>query len=185
MDNLLKAVYFATNAHLHQKRKDKITPYIEHPLAVALILSRLTDDQDVIIAGILHDVLEDTDTSEKQLCEQFGTKVATIVKACTEQSKNQDWVSRKAAVLQKIKDMDESSALVKAADTLHNLYEAAQKVKEEGINYFKNFNTDGVTKIKYERNRLEELKKYHGDILILPEIEKCVAFLEKSLGISL
>lgn len=183
MDELLKAIYFATNAHISQKRKDKITPYIEHPLAVALILSQLTHNQDIIIAGILHDVIEDTNSTQEQLYYRFGAKVTNMVIACSEQDKNLDWSTRKEIVLQKIKDLDHSTALIKAADTLHNLSEAVEKVKTDGIAYFQNFNTDGITKIRYERRRLEELKKYHSTINILDDIENCVAFLERALKI--
>lgn len=181
MKKLLKAIYFATEAHLNQTRKDKITPYIEHPLGVALILSRITDKDNIIIAGILHDVIEDTKTTKNQILQNFGSGITQIVLECSEQNKKLDWKTRKESMLKKVKFLSREAALVKSADILHNLFEAVQKVKAEGISYFQNFNTDGITKIKYERRRLEELKKYHGDISLLSEIETYVEFLEKSL----
>jgi GTP diphosphokinase / guanosine-3',5'-bis(diphosphate) 3'-diphosphatase len=183
MEKILEAMYFATNKHLEQKRKDKATPYISHPLAVAVILSEITDDEDVIAAGVLHDVMEEAGITKKELISLFGEKVAKIVVACSEQDKTKSWAVRKNETLKSIKTMDSESVLVKTADILHNTYETVRKVKENGTGFFENFNADAKTKIKHERVRIEELKKYHKDNPLLKEIEKNLIFLEKKLSV--
>ena len=184
MDKLLSAMYFATSKHSTQNRKDKITPYISHPLSVALLLSTVTNDEDVIVAGILHDVLEESEATKHELSEIFGSTVADIVDKCSEQDKTLSWSARKEEGLRKIKSMNYNAALVKTADILHNTYDMVQKVREYGVAFFGNFNTNGVSKIKYEQRRLAEFKKYHQNLPFLPKIENNLASLEKSLNIN-
>ena len=72
-----KAIYIATHQHRHQKRKINDMPYIVHPFSVAWLLSEQTKDEDVIVAGLLHDVLEDTDGYDyENIQKDFGDRVA-------------------------------------------------------------------------------------------------------------
>ena len=78
-----KAIEIAIRIHERQKRKgDGVTPYVVHPISVAILLSRYTDDEDLLIAAFLHDALEDTSYSTLQLKKDFGSKVIKIVKRC-------------------------------------------------------------------------------------------------------
>ena len=181
MDRLLQAIYFATLKHLGQNRKDRKTPYISHPLAVGLILSRVTSDKDIIIAGILHDVIEDTETTEKEIQELFGTKVAKMVMDCSEKDKSKSWKDRKQRVLDNVKYLSESSALVKSADSLHNMYELKLKTQELGLSYFDNFNASAIDKMVYERKKIKNFKRYHKDNPLLKEIDENLKFLELQL----
>ena len=83
-----------------QKRKGKDISYITHPLTVSLILSRAGASEDVIISGILHDTIEDSDESNKItkeiISEKFGNDVSTLVLSATEQNKDLPWEERKA-----------------------------------------------------------------------------------------
>jgi GTP pyrophosphokinase len=72
-----RAIALAIRAHEGQSRKDGQLPYVVHPVTVALILSRYTGDEDTIIAGLLHDVLEDTLVTADEIERAFGEKVAT------------------------------------------------------------------------------------------------------------
>lgn len=165
-ERLLEAIYFATNKHVEQKRKDNKTPYISHPLAVALILTTVTKDEDVIIAGILHDTIEDTNTSRKELEKSFGERVAKLILECSEDDRNLSWKERKNAVLEKIKTISDNAALIKSADILHNLYEIRNKIEEHGVSFMRSFNASYQDKITYEHRRLEELKIYHPNSLL-------------------
>ena len=91
-----KAITFATKAHEGQFRKGTKLPYIVHPLEVGVIVSRMTQDKEVIAAAILHDTLEDCkEVTFSTLCQEFGERVAEIVKAESEE-KGGSWNERKA-----------------------------------------------------------------------------------------
>jgi len=179
-EGLLDAIYFAITKHADQKRRDNVTSYVTHPLAVSLLLSKITSDQDVLIAGILHDVIEDTQTSRKEIETLFGKKVADLVWECTEEDRSLPWEERKQAVLEKIEHMSDEAALIKSADVLHNLYEASQNVKEQGPGYMNNFHASPEKKLEYEGKRLELLKDYHMNPL-LPDLEITLKTLQKLL----
>lgn len=74
-----KAIKFAANKHNGQNRKGKNVPYILHPLEVFNILYRMGADEDLLVAGLLHDVLEDADTTVEELKAEFSEDVAEFV----------------------------------------------------------------------------------------------------------
>ena len=79
MNKIEEAIIYATIMHQGKVRKLGGSPYILHPLEVAQILSTMTDDEDVITAGILHDVVEDTDGTLSEIKKRFGGRVAYLV----------------------------------------------------------------------------------------------------------
>ena len=84
MNKLEEAIIYATLLHQGKARKIKNTPYILHPLEVAEIISTMTDDIDIITAGVLHDVVEDTDGTLPEIRNRFGERVAELVSSETE-----------------------------------------------------------------------------------------------------
>lgn len=119
IDRLSAAVEFAVWAHGGRTRKGKDVPYITHPLAVALSLARAGCAEDVVIAGLLHDVVEDTSVTLEEVRERFGAGVAGIVAACTE-DKRLPWEDRKARMLETLTHAPLAVKLVACADKLHN-----------------------------------------------------------------
>jgi len=123
LDVVLKAVEFAAHKHRNQRRKDaQASPYINHPIALAQILrvEDGVDDPAVIAAALLHDTVEDTDTSYQELRGQFGAKVADIVAEVTDTK----WLqkgSRKRLQISKASKSTEGAKLVKLADKIANL----------------------------------------------------------------
>jgi guanosine-3',5'-bis(diphosphate) 3'-pyrophosphohydrolase len=123
LDLVVKAVEFAAHKHKAQRRKDaKASPYINHPIALARILRAEggVDDPAVIAAALLHDTVEDTDTSYQELRGQFGAKVADIVAEVTDTK----WLqkgSRKRLQISKASRATEGAKLVKLADKIANL----------------------------------------------------------------
>ncbi len=110
--------------HKDQVRKGEIPyPYVTHTYAVALIVSDYTDKEDVIVAALLHDTLEDTDYTEAELNEDFGHSVLTLVQAVTNPpaTDGTPWVERKKEYLKKLKDASPEALLVAAADKIHNM----------------------------------------------------------------
>ena len=122
---LKKAYNFASDGHLNQKRASG-EPYITHPLQVALYLSELSMDLDTIIAAILHDLIEDTDITYKNIKKEFGTDVANIVDGVTKLDKIQ-YNTNEEAKAEAIRKMviamskDIRVLILKLADRLHNI----------------------------------------------------------------
>lgn len=125
---LLNAVNFAAIKHRDQRRKNAIqAPYINHPIGVAHILWEQggVKDVDVLQAAILHDTIEDTDTTYEELVNVFGENVANIVKDVTDdKSKRKD--QRKRYQVQHIRHISAEAKLVKLADKLYNTKDLMQ-----------------------------------------------------------
>jgi GTP pyrophosphokinase len=116
------ALLFASAAHRTQRRKGSGAPYVSHPLAVAASVVEYGGDEDQAIAALLHDVMEDSGVSERQIEERFGARVARIVAACTDSTEQPKppWKARKVAHLARVRTLDADARLVIAADKLHN-----------------------------------------------------------------
>lgn len=137
---LKEAVDFAAKAHQGQFRKVGKEPYIVHPIGVALILAKLGCNDQIIAAGLLHDVVEDTPTSISEIKSKFGEAVAQMVNDVTEQDKSLPWRERKEAALDHIKKMPTESVLVKTADKINNLTALLDAYAKEGKRVFELFN---------------------------------------------
>ena len=124
-DLLKKAYNFASDGHINQKRASG-EPYITHPLQVALYLSDLSMDLETIIAAILHDLIEDTDITYKNIKKEFGSDVANIVDGVTKLDRIQ-YNSNEEAKAEAIRKMviamskDIRVLILKLADRLHNI----------------------------------------------------------------
>ncbi len=121
MNMIDKAIEFAAKAHSKQFRKGTDIPYISHPFGVGMILLEAGCKEDVVAAGILHDTLEDTDTTEEDLRSNFGDQVLKIVEGCSEPDKKASWEERKKHTIDYLKDASFSVRQVSCADKLHNL----------------------------------------------------------------
>lgn len=120
---ILKAINFAAKKHRNQRRKDlEQTPYINHPIGVSDIICNEGNvtDTDVIIAGILHDTVEDTDTTLDELEEVFGKKVRDIVDECSD-DKSLTKEMRKMKQIEKAPLSSKEAKVVKLADKIYNL----------------------------------------------------------------
>ena len=117
-----RAMRASIAAHDGQWRKGgQGVPYIVHPMHVALMLSRFAMEEDVIVAGLLHDVVEDCpDWTIERVEREFGAHVAAIVRQLTE-DKTQPWDERKRSAVEHVPHLSPEAASVKAVDQLHNL----------------------------------------------------------------
>ena len=124
-DLLERAYRFASEAHEHQQRRSG-EDFILHPLGVALILAELRSDDATIAAGILHDVVEDTDATMEQVRDEFGEDVARLVEGVTKLTRIH-FQSREQAQAENYRKMivamaeDHRVILIKLADRLHNM----------------------------------------------------------------
>jgi len=141
-----KAIKFATKTHEvydKQKRKGKDIAYITHPLTVGLMISSITDDNDIVCAGILHDTIEDSITEKKvdfnMLKERFGENVAQMVLDVTEQDKSLSWQERKDQAVEHVSSMSNDSLLVKSGDIIGNNSELLDDHNKEGDSIWSRF----------------------------------------------
>ncbi len=131
-----KAIYIATHQHRHQERKSSELPYIVHPFSVAWILSEQTKDEDIVVAGLLHDVLEDTEGYlYADICKDFGERVAKIVSEVTE-NKELPWRERKEKYIEVFENSSQESLMVATADKIHNLTSLHEEMLETGKSHF-------------------------------------------------
>jgi len=153
MSNIINAINFATAAHNGQTRKGKPdVPYITHPLAVGILLAKTGASEDIIIAGILHDTIEDTDVMKHEIVDQFGKEVTKMVNDVTEQDKSLPWVERKKLALEHIPHMSHGSHMVKTADVLHNMIDQITDYEKEGDKMFARFNAPKEAQLeRYEK----------------------------------
>ncbi|KAF3420391.1 hypothetical protein E2986_10310 [Frieseomelitta varia] len=120
---IIKCVNFAAIKHKDQRRKDEQeTPYINHPIGVANILIQEGNIHDpvVIIAALLHDIVEDTNTTFEEIENQFGTEVCNIVKEVTD-DKSLPKAERKRLQIQNASKKSHKAKLINLADKLYNL----------------------------------------------------------------
>jgi (p)ppGpp synthase/HD superfamily hydrolase len=116
------AVAFATAAHANQSRKYSGRPYIEHPVAVARMVSRFVHDEDMLLAAVLHDTVEDTPVSVEDVARAFGEPVALLVADLTDVSRLSDG----NRAVRKQRDLAHTAAArpraktVKLMDLVHN-----------------------------------------------------------------
>ncbi len=120
-DTVFEAIEFAARAHRNQHRKGTMVPYIIHPLSAAHILIDYGCSQEVVVAGVLHDTLEDTSVTIGELRERFGAKVAGLVEGASEPDRNDTWEHRKLHTVEYLKKASADVALVSCADKLDNI----------------------------------------------------------------
>jgi hypothetical protein len=110
------ALKWAATLHRDQRRAVDFAPFILHPLEVAALLSGRGYDDEVIAAGLLHDVIEDTNITLDELHDRFGERVARIVVTVTEDPEIEDYAARKAALREQVAAADPETQIVFAAD---------------------------------------------------------------------
>lgn len=132
------AISMAMEAHKGATRKGKDTPYILHPIETLQILASMNADTNLMVAGILHDTLEDTDMALWEIYDQFGADVAALVNAHTE-NKNEVWYMRKLRKIEELPKAIVREKMLTIADKVSNLrsmYRDYQKVGDELWNRF-------------------------------------------------
>ncbi|WP_435198963.1 HD domain-containing protein [Qipengyuania sp. 902] len=124
---LLEAVCFAAERHRHQRRKDAgATPYVNHPLEVARILTQAgVVDLDVLLAALLHDTIEDTDTTVDEITQRFGERVSGFVLEVTD-DKRLPKAERKRRQVESATGKSDGAKMIKLADKIANLRDLSQ-----------------------------------------------------------
>lgn len=187
-----KAIIKSAILHNGQKRKINKIPFITHPYSVAIILSDHTTDENIIVAALLHDVLEDVPSySELDMERDFGKKITDIVKGVTEKndpgSENlgatESWQARKDGYLKGLQQDDYEALMVCAADKIHNLKSNIAGYKEHGEKAFDSFSAPIEKRMKFYKDILEILKRRLGNEIV-NELEEVYNEAEKLFKIA-
>lgn len=130
--DLLKAASFSAKKHTGQKRKGANgEPYINHPIEVAMCLADAgeIEEYDILIAAILHDTLEDTETTEEEITQLFGAEVCEIVKEVTD-DKTLSKEERKRLQVDHAPRLSQSAKQIKLADKISNIEDVIENPPE-------------------------------------------------------
>lgn len=165
MELVSEAIMFAVAAHDGMRRKKSETPYILHPMEAAVIVSTMTDDQNLIAAAALHDVVEDAGITIEEVEAKFGRRVRELVASETEDKRADlppasTWRIRKEESLNVLKNTDDIAVLmVWIGDKLSNIRAIYRDFKVEGNAMWQRFN----------QNNVEEQAWYYRSIAKLTE----------------
>lgn len=159
---LEKAISFAMEAHRGTVRKGTERPYILHPIEVLQILSSMKADTGLMSAGVLHDTIEDTAVTLKDIVDNFGADVAALVNGHTE-DKRQSWFVRKLTDICELEDADVRLKMLIMADTVSNLRSLYADYREAGEELWLRFNAPKELQAwKYSKvqDALSEMQDY-------------------------
>ena len=148
---LAKVFEFAQHCHWGQKRKDGL-PYIVHPIAVAKMLRKAGYGDEVVAAGFLHDVLEDTGCELEDLEKRFGKKITKIVVEVTDKDKTVRWKKRKLNYLNNLKKASRAALAVACADKADNIESFLLAYEKEGERFRSLFGGKAKERIKNYEN---------------------------------
>jgi (p)ppGpp synthase/HD superfamily hydrolase len=161
---LFSAVETAARAHRGQYRKGTRTPYLLHPLAVAEILDRAGCKEETVVAGLLHDVVEDTGLELEDVRAGFGDQVAELVAGASEPDKGAVWEKRKGHTVEHLRTAPVDVVLISCADKLHNLLSMAEDLRVGGEAVWDRFNRPREKQRWYytELSRVYRARLVHG-----------------------
>ena len=166
-DAISKAIIISARAHEGQYRKGSTNnPYVEHPFSVALISQKYIDDEEVFIAALLHDILEDVSDkkySRADMQRDFGATVLGIVEDVTEpditEPTEEAWLERKQSYIDHLAEVNDIRPLiVSTADKIHNMSEIIREYEIVGSRVWSFFNVNRKREIWFYDSVLAVLK---------------------------
>jgi (p)ppGpp synthase/HD superfamily hydrolase len=183
---LQRAFRYAAEKHDGQTRKQTAVPYLSHLMAVASLVLEAGGDEDLAIAALLHDVVEDCGGMPRlrEIRRQFGSRVAKIVEGCTDSfgEPKPEWVGRKKDYLREVKHADAETRLVSASDKLHNVRTILADYRLHGENIWARFSGKREGTLWYYRALSNEYRRRNPN-RITRELEIAVAELERAVGL--
>ncbi len=176
-----KAIRLSARAHEKQEqhRFGGDIPYIIHPFGVMLIASNVTEDEDVLIACLMHDILEDVAPkiySQLKMGDDFGERVVELVKFVTNNPKIKDWKDRSNAYLYVLeKKASEDALIVSAADKIHNLQSTVIDYQEVGDKVWQRFTTGSkADQVWWYKANLEVFKRRKVSNVLVAQLEELI-----------
>lgn len=184
-DRYEAALALAARAHRDQLRKGSDIPYVVHVFHVSAILLRYSFPEDVAIAGLLHDVVEDQDIPLARIRSNFGPAVTEMVQALSEtktaDGERRPWETRKQESLERLRQAGPQAAAVKAADTLHNSRRMAADLRREGPQIWGFFSRGPQESLWYYRSVATIVREQLGTHPLVEELMAAVQDLERAI----
>jgi GTP pyrophosphokinase len=181
----LRAFEFAVKMHAGQTRKASTIPYIAHLMGVASLVLEAGGDEDLAIAALLHDVVEDCGGAPmlKEVRRRFGARVAKVVDGCTDADTDPKppWRERKENYIRHLRNADADIRLVSAADKLNNVRSILTDYREIGESVWSRFNGRRDGTLWYYRTLRDEFLRRKSN-RITRELELAVSDLESLAG---
>lgn len=159
---IIKAINFATKKHEGQVRKGTDIPYIVHPMETMTILRGMNADTSLLIAGVLHDVVEDTDTTIDEIQNEFGKEVADLVGNHSE-DKSRTWQERKETDIEETQNGSKELKMLVMADKVSNLRALYRDVQELPEKVWERFNASKKQQSWYYSKMIDVLGEMQYD----------------------
>ncbi|MGA3091741.1 MAG: HD domain-containing protein [Terriglobales bacterium] len=179
---LQRAFRYAADQHAGQTRKQTAVPYLSHLLAVASLVLEAGGDEDMAIAALLHDVVEDCGGLPRlrEVKKMFGPRVERMVEGCTDSlgEPKQEWMERKKNYLDKVRRADGETRLVSASDKLHNVRTILADYRADGESIWSRFSGKKEGTLWYYRALSDEYQR-RGRNRITRELAVAVTELER------
>lgn len=189
-DRFAAALAYAEGLHRRQTRKGNDVPYVAHLMAVCATVLEWGGEEDVAIAALLHDAVEDQGglATLVVIRERFGDRVAEVVAACSDSvtadaAAKAPWLERKQAHLDKLAKAGREVAMVVAADKLHNLHAMIRDVRRHGPETMARFNAS-PDRIVWFHDQVARALEPHREVAPVAEIIEATRLLAELLGAS-
>ena len=180
-NRFLRALDYAARLHARQVRKRTDRPYIGHLLSVTSIVIEYGGDEEMAIAALLHDAVEDQGGLPRfrEIRRKFGKRVAHIVEGCTDSytEPKPPWMERKRAYVERVATESADVRLVSAADKLSNARETLHDLRVQGDEVFDRFAGKKQGTLWYYRALVNEFRKA-GNHPLVQELDRIVTELE-------
>jgi (p)ppGpp synthase/HD superfamily hydrolase len=177
---VMRSLELAARWHEGQKRKHpfELIPYIAHPAGVGFLLQKAGYSDEIVAAGILHDVIEDCGVTEEDLVKTMNSRIAKLVQEVSEPDIH-DWRQKKIAFIEKLSRATDEALAIKAADHLHNLQSILSAARASSSTIWNLFGADRDSKLAYEQsivdlvaNRLKPSPLVEAHRAALEEVRK-------------
>ena len=168
-----KAIIFALKAHQGQKRKGTNIPYVFHPIDVGRLLAQNDASETLVVSGILHDILEDTEITIEDLKAEFGNEVAGLVSAMTEPDKKKPWKERKTQTITHLRYYaDRDVKKLECADKLSNITDIYNDLLKQGDKLWTKFNAGYADQKWYYQELVKSLESLSENRMYIEFSEK-------------
>ena len=169
-----RAIVFAVRAHAGTERRGKGFPYIVHPMEAVEIVATMTRDQELLAAAVLHDTVEDTDTTVEQIRTEFGDRIASLVASESDivvdgVSEEDSWHARKQAAIDRLARASHDAKIVALGDKLSNMRAIARDYAQQG---------NALWNLFHVKDRKEHEWHYRGLAESLRELQDTFAYKE-------
>ncbi|MFN2431337.1 MAG: HD domain-containing protein [Gemmatimonadota bacterium] len=172
MELLERAVRLAVRRHQGQLSKGDGEPFITHPVAVALLCGRAGLDDATVAAALLHDVLEDTDTTREELAAAVGERVADAVDHVTKAGDGRPWRDEMRSYVERLRGAPRQALAVAAADKVHNLFRLVRAVEREGPDVERRFNSTFAERLAAYGDVRDVVRERWPDCPLLPALDR-------------